>query len=71
MNPFGKIVPVASIDPYQCIMGAGSLARRSSRLIDAEVAFGRIHDWRMGHVIDDEFSLPIAYLNHANVVVGT
>ena len=43
----------------------------SARLIDAEIAFGRLHDRRAGRLVKDEAAVFVSNVDHANVVVRT
>ena len=52
-------------------MRTGSLAGRTTQLIQAKVTFRGLDNGRLGHRVSDEGTIVVPNLDHANIIVGT
>src|ERR1700736_15219 len=69
VDPGCQFVHIAHIHADERVMRTSARTGRAAELINAEIAFGSLHDRSAGHFIEDEKTGVISRLHHLDVVI--
>src|ERR1700731_3864069 len=69
VDPCCQFVHIAHIHADKRVVRTSAHTGRAAELIDAEIAFGSLHDRSAGHFIEDERAGAISRLHHLDVVI--